>query len=132
MRAARHVGGRDGLARGGAEDHAAHEAAGRLEIETLPGGRQLRFGYDAAGNVLGEGAAMLVFEELEHARRRGAHIYGEIIGYGATSEGYDMVAPSGEGAERCMKMALATTGGITSHVSPASLLRYNPLPFVPA
>ncbi|HEX5629729.1 MAG TPA: beta-ketoacyl-ACP synthase I, partial [Usitatibacteraceae bacterium] len=46
--------------------------------------------------------------ELEHARKRGAHIYGEVAGYGATSDGYDMVAPSGEGAVRCMRMALET------------------------
>ncbi|QUS37484.1 beta-ketoacyl-ACP synthase I [Tardiphaga alba] len=64
------------------------------------------------GFVIAGGAGVLVLEELEHAKARGAKIYGEIIGYGATSDGYDMVAPSGEGAERCMKMALATTGGI--------------------
>jgi 3-oxoacyl-[acyl-carrier-protein] synthase-1 len=51
---------------------------------------------------------VVVLEELEHAKARGAKIYGEIVGYGATSDGYDMVAPSGEGAMRCMKMALAT------------------------
>lgn len=64
------------------------------------------------GFVIAGGAGVVVLEELEHAKARGARIYGEIIGYGATSDGYDMVAPSGEGAERCMKMALATTGGI--------------------
>jgi 3-oxoacyl-[acyl-carrier-protein] synthase-1 len=64
------------------------------------------------GFVIAGGAGVLVLEELEHAKARGAKIYGEIIGYGATSDGYDMVAPSGEGAERCMQMALATTGGI--------------------
>ncbi|QLH69639.1 beta-ketoacyl-ACP synthase I [Rhodopseudomonas palustris] len=64
------------------------------------------------GFVIAGGAGVLVLEELEHAKARGAKIYGEIIGYGATSDGYDMVAPSGEGAERCMKMALSTTGGI--------------------
>ncbi|AVT74501.1 beta-ketoacyl-acyl-carrier-protein synthase I [Rhodopseudomonas palustris] len=70
--------------------------------------------YDVSrdGFVIADGAGVLVLEELEHAKARGAKIYGEIIGYGATSDGYDMVAPSGEGAERCMKMALATTGGI--------------------
>ncbi|MCX7318648.1 MAG: beta-ketoacyl synthase N-terminal-like domain-containing protein, partial [Hyphomicrobiales bacterium] len=70
--------------------------------------------YDVSrdGFVIAGGAGVLVIEELEHAKARGAKIYGEIIGYGATSDGYDMVAPSGEGAERCMKMALATTGGI--------------------
>ena len=51
---------------------------------------------------------MVVVEELEHALKRGAKIYAEIVGYGATSDGYDMVAPSGEGAIRCMQQALAT------------------------
>uniref|UniRef100_Q07V19 3-oxoacyl-[acyl-carrier-protein] synthase 1 n=1 Tax=Rhodopseudomonas palustris (strain BisA53) TaxID=316055 RepID=Q07V19_RHOP5 len=70
--------------------------------------------YDVSrdGFVIAGGAGVVVLEELEHAKARGAKIYGEIIGYGATSDGYDMVAPSGEGAERCMKMALETTGGI--------------------
>lgn len=58
------------------------------------------------GFVIAGGGAMLVIEELQHALDRGAKIYGEIVGYGATSDGYDMVAPSGEGAVRCMKQAL--------------------------
>ena len=66
--------------------------------------------YDANrdGFVISGGGAVVVVEELEHALARGAKIYAEIVGYGATSDGYDMVAPSGEGAERCMKQALAT------------------------
>ena len=60
------------------------------------------------GFVIAGGAGVLVLEELEHAKARGAKIYAELTGYGATSDGYDMVAPSGEGAVRCMKMALAT------------------------
>jgi len=60
------------------------------------------------GFVIAGGAGVLVLEELEHAKARGAKIYGEIVGYGATSDGYDMVAPSGEGAIRCMQQALAT------------------------
>lgn len=64
--------------------------------------------YDATrdGFIISGGAGTLVLEELEHAKARGAKIYGEITGYGATSDGYDMVAPSGEGAVRCMRQAL--------------------------
>lgn len=60
------------------------------------------------GFVIAGGGGMLVLEELEHARKRGAPIIAELTGYGATSDGYDMVAPSGEGAQRCMKQAMAT------------------------
>ena len=60
------------------------------------------------GFVIAGGGGVLVLEEYEHAKARGAKIYAELTGYGATSDGYDMVAPSGEGAVRCMKMALAT------------------------
>ena len=60
------------------------------------------------GFVLGEGSGAIILEEYEHAKARGAKIYAELTGYGATSDGYDMVAPSGEGAVRCMKMALST------------------------
>ena len=67
--------------------------------------------YDATrdGFVISGGAGVLVMEELEHAKARGAKIYAELVGYGATSDGYDMVQPSGEGAARCMQQALATT-----------------------
>ena len=61
------------------------------------------------GFVIAGGGGVLVLEEYEHAKARGAKIYAEITGYGATSDGYDMVAPSGEGAVRCMKMALGTS-----------------------
>ena len=61
------------------------------------------------GFVISGGGGVLVLEEYEHAKGRGAKIYGEITGYGATSDGYDMVAPSGEGAVRCMQMALSTS-----------------------
>ncbi len=66
--------------------------------------------YDANrdGFVIAGGAGVVVLEELEHARARGAKIYAEVVGYGATSDGYDMVAPSGEGAARCMRQAIAT------------------------
>jgi 3-oxoacyl-[acyl-carrier-protein] synthase-1 len=76
--------------------------------------------YDAArdGFVIAGGAGVLVLEELEHARARGAKIYAEIAGYGATSDGYDMVAPSGEGAVRCMRMALSTVKAPVDYVNP--------------
>ena len=64
------------------------------------------------GFVIAGGAGTVVLEELEHAKARGAKIYAELIGYGATSDGYDMVQPSGEGAIRCMKQALAGAGTI--------------------
>jgi 3-oxoacyl-[acyl-carrier-protein] synthase I len=63
------------------------------------------------GFVIAGGAGMLVLEEYEHAKARGARIYAELTGYGATSDGYDMVAPSGEGAIRCMRQALDISGG---------------------
>lgn len=66
---------------------------------------------DRDGFVIAGGAGMLVLEELEHAKARGAKIYGEVTGYGATSDGFDMVAPSGEGAVRCMRQALKGLNG---------------------
>ena len=76
--------------------------------------------YDANrdGFVIAGGAGVLVLEELEHARARGAKIYAEVAGYGATSDGYDMVAPSGEGAIRCMKMALADVKVPVDYINP--------------
>ncbi len=76
--------------------------------------------YDANrdGFVIAGGAGVLVLEELEHAKARGAKIYGEIIGYGATSDGSDMVAPSGEGAVRCMQMALETVNNPIDYINP--------------
>ena len=69
--------------------------------------------YDSErdGFVISGGGGTLVLEELDHAKARGAKIYGEITGYGATSDGYDMVQPSGEGAERCMNMAIKNIKG---------------------
>ncbi len=69
------------------------------------------------GFVIAGGGGILVLEELEHAKARGAKIYSEIIGYGATSDGYDMVAPSGEGAVRCMKEALRNIRGEISYIN---------------
>ncbi len=64
------------------------------------------YDVDRDGFVVANGAGLVVVEELEHARRRGATIYGEIIGYGATADGHEMVSPSGEGAVRCIRMAM--------------------------
>ncbi|HEV2898496.1 MAG TPA: beta-ketoacyl-ACP synthase I [Pseudaminobacter sp.] len=69
------------------------------------------------GFVIAGGAGVLVVEELEHAKARGAKIYAEIVGYGATSDGYDMVAPSGEGAVRCMKQAISTVKGDVDYIN---------------
>jgi 3-oxoacyl-[acyl-carrier-protein] synthase-1 len=76
--------------------------------------------YDADrdGFVIAGGAGVLVLEELEHAKARGAKLYAEVVGYGATSDGHDMVAPSGEGAMRCMKMALATVKAPVDYINP--------------
>lgn len=75
--------------------------------------------YDAArdGFVIAGGGGVLVLEELEHAKARGAKIYAELTGYGATSDGYDMVAPSGEGAKRCMQQAIATVKGPIDYIN---------------
>ncbi len=75
--------------------------------------------YDANrdGFVISGGAGMLVLEDLEHAKARGAKIYAELVGYGATSDGYDMVAPSGEGALRCMQQAMATVEGPIDYIN---------------
>ena len=75
--------------------------------------------YDADrdGFVIAGGGGMLVLESLEHAQARGAKIYAEVVGYGATSDGYDMVAPSGEGAVRCMQQAMATVEGDIDYIN---------------
>ncbi|WP_038035251.1 beta-ketoacyl-ACP synthase I [Thermopetrobacter sp. TC1] len=76
--------------------------------------------YDAGrdGFVIAGGGGILVLEELEHAKARGAKIYAELVGYGATSDGFDMVQPSGEGAVRCMKQALATVDEPVDYINP--------------
>jgi 3-oxoacyl-[acyl-carrier-protein] synthase I len=76
--------------------------------------------YDADrdGFVIAGGAGVVVLEELEHAKARGAKIYAEVAGYGATSDGFDMVAPSGEGAARCMRMALAGVKAPVDYINP--------------
>jgi 3-oxoacyl-[acyl-carrier-protein] synthase-1 len=76
------------------------------------------FDKNRDGFVIAGGAGVLVLEELEHAKARGARIYAEIVGYGATSDGYDMVAPSGEGAARCMQLALKDVKEPVDYVNP--------------
>jgi 3-oxoacyl-[acyl-carrier-protein] synthase-1 len=75
--------------------------------------------YDANrdGFVISGGGGALVLESLEHAQARGAHIIAELTGYGATSDGYDMVAPSGEGAKRCMQLATSTVNGPIDYIN---------------
>jgi len=75
--------------------------------------------YDATrdGFVISGGGGVLVLEDLEHAKARGAKIYAELVGYGATSDGYDMVQPSGEGAVRCMQQAMATVTGSVDYIN---------------
>jgi 3-oxoacyl-[acyl-carrier-protein] synthase-1 len=75
--------------------------------------------YDANrdGFVISGGGGLVVLEELEHALARGAKIYAEVVGYGATSDGYDMVQPSGEGAVRCMQQAMATVEGPIDYIN---------------
>jgi 3-oxoacyl-[acyl-carrier-protein] synthase-1 len=76
------------------------------------------YDVDRDGFVIAGGAGVLVLEELDHAKARGARIYAEVAGYGATSDGFDMVAPSGEGAVRCMKMALKDVKAQVDYINP--------------
>ena len=105
------------FAGGGEEEHWSQsfmfDAMGALSSSYNDTPEQASRAYDANrdGFVIAGGGGIVVVEELEHALKRGAPIYAEIIGYGATSDGYDMVAPSGEGAIRCMQQALAMTDG---------------------
>jgi len=87
------------------------DAMGALSTQynATPDKASRAYDQDRDGFVIAGGGGTLVIEELEHALARGANIYAELTGYGATSDGYDMVAPSGEGAVRCMKMALASS-----------------------
>jgi len=80
-------------------------------FNTTPARASRAYDKDRDGFVIAGGAGVLVLEELQRAKARGARIYGELIGYGATSDGYDMVAPSGEGAVRCMRVAMQGVDG---------------------
>lgn len=100
------------FAGGGEEEHWTmsflFDAMGALSSKNNETPEKASRTYDADrdGFVISGGGGILVLEEYEHAKARGAKIYAEVVGYGATSDGYDMVAPSGEGAERCMKLAI--------------------------
>ncbi|MCQ4319097.1 beta-ketoacyl-ACP synthase I [Stutzerimonas stutzeri] len=102
------------FAGGGEEEHWSQsclfDAMGALSSQYNETPEKASRAYDAKrdGFVIAGGGGMVVVEELEHALKRGAKIYAEIVGYGATSDGYDMVAPSGEGALRCMQQAMST------------------------
>lgn len=105
------------FAGGGEEEHWTQsflfDAMGALSSQYNDTPEKASRAYDANrdGFVIAGGGGMVVVEELEHALKRGAKIYAELVGYAATSDGYDMVAPSGEGAIRCMEQALAMTSG---------------------
>ncbi|OQW58394.1 MAG: beta-ketoacyl-[acyl-carrier-protein] synthase I [Proteobacteria bacterium SG_bin9] len=119
------VGKQDVIFAGGCEDldwtmSVLFDAMGAMssKYNETPATASRPYDVNRDGFVIAGGAGVLVLEELEHAKARGAKIYGEIIGYGATSDGYDMVAPSGEGAERCMKMAMSTVQGPVDYINP--------------
>ncbi|MBS3668780.1 MULTISPECIES: beta-ketoacyl-ACP synthase I [Halomonadaceae] len=111
------------FAGGGEEEHwtlsCLFDAMGALSTHYNDTPEKASRPYDQArdGFVIAGGGGMLVLEELEHAKARGAKIYGELVGYGATSDGHDMVAPSGEGAMRCMRQAMATVDGAIDYIN---------------
>jgi 3-oxoacyl-[acyl-carrier-protein] synthase I len=118
-------GKQDMIFAGGCEDldwtlSALFDAMGAMssKYNDTPATASRAYDKDRDGFVIAGGAGVLVLEELEHAKARGAKIYAEVAGYGATSDGYDMVAPSGEGAERCMKMALVTCKAPIDYINP--------------
>ncbi len=111
------------FAGGGEEEHWSmsflFDAMGALSTRYNDTPERASRAYDAErdGFVIAGGGGMLVVEELEHALARGATIHAELVGYGATSDGYDMVAPSGEGAIRCMQQALTTVSGDIDYIN---------------
>jgi 3-oxoacyl-[acyl-carrier-protein] synthase-1 len=111
------------FAGGGEEEHwtlsCLFDAMGALSSQYNDTPTKAARAYDANrdGFVIAGGGGCLVLEELEHAKARGAKIYAELVGYGATSDGYDMVAPSGEGAARCMQQALSTVSGSIDYIN---------------
>jgi len=111
------------FAGGGEEEHwtltMMFDAMGALSSKYNETPTKASRAFDAArdGFVIAGGGGMLVIEEYEHAKARGAKIYAELVGYGATSDGSDMVAPSGEGARRCMQMAMSTVKGPIDYIN---------------
>ncbi|WP_110648543.1 beta-ketoacyl-ACP synthase I [Salinicola peritrichatus] len=111
------------FAGGGEEEHwtlsCLFDAMGALttRYNDTPEKASRPYDVDRDGFIIAGGGGMLVIEELEHAKARGAKIYAEITGYGATSDGYDMVAPSGEGAARCMRQALQGLEGNVDYIN---------------
>ncbi|MBR2117476.1 MAG: beta-ketoacyl-ACP synthase I [Pseudomonadota bacterium] len=119
------VGKQDIIFAGGCEDldwtmSVLFDAMGAMssKYNDTPATASRAYDVNRDGFVIAGGAGVVVLEELEHAKARGARIYGEVVGYGATSDGYDMVAPSGEGAERCMKMAMSTVNVPIDYINP--------------
>jgi 3-oxoacyl-[acyl-carrier-protein] synthase I len=96
------------------------DAMGALtsKFNETPAKASRAYDADRDGFVISAGAGVLVLEELDHAKARGARIYGEVAGYGATSDGVDMVAPSGEGAARCMRLALKDVKPAVDYINP--------------
>ena len=111
------------FAGGGEEEHwnlsSMFDAMGALSTKynDTPTLASRPYDVNRDGFVSAAGAGMVVVEELEHAKARGAKIYAEIVGYGATSDGFDMVAPSGEGAVRCMELAKSTVDGPIDYIN---------------
>ena len=111
------------FAGGGEEEHwsmtSLFDAMGALSTarNDQPDKASRAYDQDRDGFVIAGGGGFLVVEELEHARARGVKIYAELVGYGATSDGHDMVAPSGEGGERAMQLALSTVEGSIDYIN---------------
>lgn len=111
------------FAGGGEEEHwtlsSLFDAMGALSTQynDRPEAASRAYDADRDGFVIAGGGGMLVLEAYEHAVARGAKIYAELVGYGATSDGYNMVAPSGEGATRCIKQAMATVSGDIDYIN---------------
>ena len=111
------------FAGGGEEEHwslsCLFDAMGALSTQYNDTPEKASRAYDANrdGFVIAGGGGCLILEEYEHAKARSAKIYAELFGYGATSDGYDMVAPSGEGATRCMQLAMATVNGNIDYIN---------------